>query len=140
MAYYECLNNKKDHIYIGESFIVNLTGSHNTTITASVFYIGKSTVCLLADISLASANWHTQCNYRWNYSVNIKGKKYTGTCKIPTKEQISKCLVYKRDYYYWTSDGASSSQSTFVDTSRSPISAANIEVNLPTLPFIEITL
>ena len=140
MAYYECLNNN-DHIYIGDSFIVNLTGSHNQITTASVCYIDKTLVCLLGDVSLGNANWSTQCTYAWNYNVNIKGKEYVGTCKIPTLEQIySKCAGYKRDFYYWTSTRYNTSASWYVYNSGRVYYTNDTSDTNGTLPFIEITL
>ena len=87
MAYYECLSNN-DHINIGDNFIVNLTGSHNQITTASVCYIDKTTICLLGDVSLGKGKWSIISSYVWNYTININNKEYTGTCRIPTHEQI----------------------------------------------------
>ena len=140
MAYYECLNNN-DHINIGDKFNVSLTGSHNTTITTTVCYIDKTTICLLGDTSLGEADWYTQCNYNWNYSLNIKGKEYTGTCKIPTHEQIySKCACYKRNFAYWTSTRYSSSNGWHVGKDSGVHEYAGAGNTYGTIPFIEITL
>ena len=139
MAYYECLNNN-DHINIGDSFIVNLSGSHNQLTTATVCYIDKTTVCLLGDTSLVTTNWHTQCTYAWNYSVNIKGKEYTGTCRIPTIDQISyKCAGYKRDFNYWTSSLFDIYTSYDVRPEGS-VHSDSYNLTNGTLPFFEITL
>ena len=139
MAYYECLSNN-DHINIGDNFIVTLTGSHNQITTATVCYIDKTTVCLLGDTSLGSANNNTQRNYVWNYTVNINGKEYTGTCRIPTLEQIySKCAGYRRDFVYWTSVIFNSSTSCSVDINGT-VHNANTSSSYGILPFIEITL
>ena len=139
MAYYECTY-KDDIISIGDSFTVNLTGSHNLTTTATVCYVDKTTICLLGDVSLATANWHTQCKYTWNYAININGKEYTGTCKIPTLEQIySKCAGYKRDFGYWTSITYNGSLSWYV-RNDSAVYCTPVGNSDGTLPFIEITL
>ena len=140
MAYYECLSNN-DHIDNSNSFIVNLTGSHNQITTATVCYIDKTTVCLLGDTSLGNANCPTQRGYAWNYSVNIKGKKYTGTCRIPTLEKIStKCAGYMRNMHYWTSTPYSTSITHFHYVTTSGIVYFGTDNTLGTLPFIEITL
>ena len=142
MAYYECIYNN-DHINIGDSFIVNLSGSHNQLTTATVCYIDKgdkTTICLLGDTNLENANWSTQCNYVWNYNISINGKEYTGTCMIPTVKQIySKCAGYRRDFTYWTS--------TLFDTYTSydvrpdgSVHSDSYNLTNGTLPFIEITL
>ena len=144
MAYYECLNNN-DHINIGDSFIVNLTGSHNQITTATVCYIykgDKTTICLLGDTSLGGANWATACSYAWNYTININNKEYTGTCKIPTLEQIySKCAGYMRNFSYWTPSTINGGSYAWVvvyngavGNNFGPTDTAG------TLPFIEITL
>ena len=142
MAYYECLNNN-DHINIGDSFIVNLTGSHNQITTATVCYIykgDKTTICLLGDTSLGGANWATACSYAWNYTININNKEYTGTCKIPTLEQIySKCAGYIRNFAYWNSTRYTDSSSWSV-YDNGLVSYNGNHVTLGTLPFIEITL
>lgn len=139
MAYYECLNNN-DHINIGDSFIVNLSGSHNQLTTATVCYIDKTTVCLLGDTSLVTTNWPTQCTYAWNYSVNIKGKEYTGTCRIPTIDQISyKCAGYRRDFTYWTSSLFDIYTSYDVRPEGS-VHSDSYNLTNGTLPFFEITL
>lgn len=142
MAYYECLN-KNNYIHIGDKFTVVLTGSHNKTISATVCYIykgDKTTICLLGDTSLGDANWSTQCNYIWNYSINIKGKEYTGTCKIPTLEQIySKCAGYKRNFAYWTSTRFNSTNSWLVN-SNGYVYNGDANGVRSTPPFIEITL
>ena len=139
MAYYECLNNN-DNINIGDNFIVNLTGSHNQITTATVCYIDKTTICLLGDTSLGNANYGTQCTYAWNYNVNINNKEYTGTCRIPTLEQIySKCAGYKRDFSYWTSTRLGTYNSWNVNSDGS-VYYPDSSYTLGTLPFIEITL
>lgn len=143
MAYYECThkNDQKDPIYIGDKFTVTLKGSHNITTTATVCYIDKTTVCLLGDISLGTANWATQCNYAWNYTVNINSKIYTGTCRIPTLQQMySKCAGYKRDFHYWTSTRYGGSTSCYVDNRGYVYSNAATSFTYGTAPFIEITL
>ena len=139
MAYYECLN-KDDNINIGDNFIVKLTGSHNVTTSATVCYIDKTTICLLGDTNLENANWSTQCTYAWNYTININNKEYSGTCKIPTIDQIySKCAGYRRDFTYWTS--------TLFDTYTSydvrpdgSVHGDSYNLTNGTLPFFEITL
>ena len=129
MAYYECLSNN-DHINIGDNFIVSLSGSLNQI----------TTVCLLGDVSLGLANWSTACSYAWNYSVNIKGKEYTGMCRIPTHQQIySKCATHKRDFSYWTSTRYSSTQAWYVG-SNGCIFYYDPNITDDTLPFIEIIL
>ena len=142
MAYYECLNNN-DHINIGDSFIVNLTGSHNQITTATVCYIykgDKTTICLLGDTSLGGANWATAYSYAWNYTININNKEYTGTCKIPTLEQIySKCAGYIRNFAYWNSTRYTDSSSWSV-YDNGLVSYNGNHVTLGTLPFIENTL
>lgn len=127
-------------INIGDRFIVTLDGSHNQTITATVCYIDKTTVCLLGDTSLGEANWSTQRNYAWNYSLNINGKDYTGMCKIPTFEQIySKCAGYMRDFAYRTSTKKDSS-SCWVVSPTGSVGSYSDSNSYGTLPFIEITL
>ena len=139
MAYYECTY-KDDIIGIGDRFTVALTGSHNLTITATVCYISKSAICLLSSNSLGEVAWSTASNYAWNYNVNIKGKEYTGTCRIPTLKQIySKCAGYKRDFHYWTSTPYDGSNSYYV-SGYGFVSTYNITWGYHTLPFIEITL
>ena len=146
MAYYECIY-KDDNINIGDSFIVTLSGSHNQLTTASVCYIDDTTICLLGDTSLGNANCSTQRGYIWNYSIEINGKEYTGTCKIPTHQQIySKCAGYKRDFNYWLSTKHNGSNYWLVygDGNVSP-SYIDISTDRPadragTLPFIEIAL
>ena len=139
MAYYECLSNN-DHINNGDKFNVSLTGSHNLTITASVCYVDDTTICLLSDTNLGNANWGTQCGYYWNYTVNIKGKKYTGICRIPTLAQIySKCACYRRNFIYWTSTPYDGSNSYYV-SGYGFVSTYNITWGYHTLPFITITL
>ena len=142
MAYYECLSNNDHIINIGDNFIVTLTGSHNLTTTATVCYISKTTVCLLGDISLGLADFNTQCNYAWNYTVNINNKKYTGTCRIPTFEQIhSKCARYKRDFNYWTSTVYTNGLSCwYVRFDGGLLENGGSDYSNYTLPFIEITL
>ena len=141
MAYYECLSNN-DQINIGDKFNVSLTGSHNKTTTATVCYIykgDKTTICLLGDTSLGTANYDTQCSYAWYYTVNINNKEYTGTCRIPTFAQIySKCAGYKRSFDYWTSTRYNSSAAWRVLSTG----GVNTKGDGPydTLPFIEITL
>ena len=140
MAYYECLNNN-DHINIGDKFNVSLTGSHNQITTATVCYIDKTTICLLGDVSLGNANWSTQCNYVWNYSVTINNKKYTGICRIPNLNQISsKCASYRRGFDYWTSTAYNSSGSCCFVYSNGSIYPNSSSVAGGTIPFIEITL
>ena len=139
MAYYECLNNN-DHINIGDKFTVTLSGSHNQLTTTSVCYVNKSMICLLGDVSLATANWSTQCTYAWNYSLNINGKEYNGTCRIPTLEQIySKCAGYRRDFAYWLYTKRDSTYSWIVNSSGS-VFVEGASLPASTLPFIEITL
>ena len=139
MAYYEC-SYKDDIVGTGDSFTVNLTGSHNTTTTATICYINKTTICLLGDSSLGSANWTSQCAYAWYYTVNINNKEYTGTCRIPTFEQIIYvCAGYKRGFSYWTSTRRDKPTSWYVG------GVGNVEFITPTdtgcsLPFITITL
>ena len=143
MAYYECIYNN-DCINNDDSFIVTLTGSHNVTISASVCYIDKTTICLLGNTSLGNANCPTQLGYAWNYNVNINNKEYTGTCRIPTLTQISsKCARYKRDFRYWTSTPYSTSITHFHYVTTSGIVYFEHYNNMGamgTLPFIEITL
>lgn len=139
MAYFECTH-KNYSVYIGDKFNITLNGSHNTTTTATVCYVDKTTLCLLGDTSLGTAAWATQCTYAWNYSVNINNKNYTGICRIPTHVQIySKCAGYTRDFYYWTSTKYDGSTSWIVRTNGSVSSAAHSS-SVGTLPFIEITL
>ena len=142
MAYYECTY-KEDIINIGDSFTVILTGSHNITTSATVCYIykgDKTTICLLGDTSLGTGSWNTTCNYVWNYTININSKEYTGTCRIPTIEQIySKCAGYWRDFSYWTSTSHDSSRSWYVDT-LGRVGSTNKSASHGTLPFIEILL
>ena len=140
MAYYECLSNN-DHINIGDKFSVSLTGSQNTTITASVCYIDKNTICLLRDGGPGGTTWVTACNYIWNYSVNINNKEYTGTCRIPTLEQIySKCAGFYRGFNYWLSKKRDSSRAYYV-TNIGSVEYIDIDVTFVNyLPFIEITL
>ena len=140
MAYYECLNNN-DHINIGDKFNVSLTGSHNQTITATVCYIDKTTLCLLSDTSLGTAIWSTQCKYSWNYTVNINNKNYTAICRIPTFEQLnSKCAGYKRDFYYWTSTPYDSNHSWYVNSNNGVYYDRSSSNTFETVPFIEIVL
>ena len=140
MAYYECLSNN-DHINIGDSFTVNLTGSHNVATTATVCYINKSTICLLGDTSLGNANWGSQCAYAWYYTVNINNKDYTGTCRIPTFAQIySKCAGYKRSFSYWTSTESATYDAWVVFNSGQTYAPYGKEHGFDTIPFIEITL
>ena len=139
MAYYECIY-KDDHINIGDKFNVSLTGSHNLTITATVCYINKTTICLLGDTSLGITDWPTQCTYAWNYTININNKEYTGTCRIPTIQQIySKCAGYKRDFDYWLYTEYNSA-SDWYDSSYGYVYYRVTHVYNHTLPFIEITL
>ena len=129
-------------INIGDKFSVSLTGSHNLTTTASVCYIDKTTICLFGDISLGIANWPTQCNYIWNYSININGKEYIGTCRIPELKQLStKCAGYRRDFHYWTSTiyDYDRNYALAVYTNSYILYAAPGET-YNTIPFIEITL
>ena len=138
MAYYECLNNN-DHINIGDNFIVILTGSHNITTSATVCYIDKTTVCLLGDVNLGGADRTIQYTYAWNYRINIKNKDYTGTCRIPTLEQIhSKCAGYKRDFGYWTS--TIYNYPYHINSDGSVVASTAAGDTFGTLPFIEITL
>ena len=142
MAYYNCIYNNDDIIGIGDNFNVSLTGSHNKTTTATVCYIYKGDKTLLGDISLGNANLSTACAYAWNYVININNKKYTGTCRIPTLEQItSKCAGYKRSFDYWLSTYSNASNYWYVYKSGSvnPVNTVSF-VNASTLPFIEITL
>ena len=143
MAYYECLSNNDYIINIGDNFIVKLTGSHNVTTSATVCYIykgDKTTICLLGDTSLGLANWPTQCKYAWNYTVNINNKNYTGTCKIPTHQQIySKCAGYKRSFDYWTSTKYPNGY-TWLVYSTGAVDVTGSNVAYDTLPFIEIIL
>ena len=145
MAYYECLSNN-DYINIGDSFTVILTGSHNLTTSATVCYIykgDKTTICLLGDTNLGTVAWTNwpAGNYVWNYSININNKEYTGTCRIPTLEQIySKCAGYKRDFHYWTSTRNGGSYAWLVDSNASVSNNLGPSVRAGTLPFIEITL
>ena len=140
MAYYECLSNN-DHINNGDKFTVTLSGSHNTTTTATVCYIDKTTVCLLGDTSLGLADFNTQCSYAWNYTVNINNKNYTGTCRIPTFEQLnSKCAGIKRDFNYWTSTAYSGLSCWYVRLDGGLLENGGPSYSNYTLPFIEITL
>ena len=140
MGYYECLSDN-DHINNGDKFNVSLTGSHNTTIIASVCYVDDTTICLLSDTNLGNANWGTQCGYYWNYTVNIKGKDYTGTCRIPNLNQISsKCAGYRRGFDYWTSTAYNSSGSCCSVYSNGSVYPKSSSVAGGTIPFIEITL
>lgn len=128
-------------INIGDNFTVTLTGSHNKLTTASVCYIDKTTIYLLGDVSLGNANCSTQCGYIWNYSVEINGKEYTGTCKIPTHQQIySKCAGYRRDFNYWLSTYYNDSYYWYVYKDGSVAAVYTGVGNAGTLPFIEITL
>lgn len=127
-------------IYIGDKYDVKLTGSHNITIPATVCYTTKNKICLLGDNSLEKANWTSQCNYSWNYSVNINGKVYTGTCRIPTLQQIySECAGYKRDFQYWTSTKYSDSRAWRVYIEGN-VTDNGATTEIGTLPFIEIIL
>ena len=140
MAYYECLNNNDYIINIGDKFNVSLTGSHNTTITATVCYINKATICLLSSNSLGEVSWSNASNYAWNYVININNKEYTGTCRIPTHNQLSsKCAGYMRNFSYWTSTPYDGSNSYYV-SGYGFVSTYNITWGYHTLPFIEITL
>ena len=144
MAYYECTY-KEDNINIGDKFTVNLTGSHNLTTSATVCYIykgDKTTICLLCDTNLGTVGWTNwpAPSYAWNYSLNINNKEYTGTCKIPTLEQIySKCAGYRRDFSYWTSTRGSS-YAWLVADDGTVTNYLGPSVSAGTLPFIEITL
>ena len=141
MAYYECLSNNDYIINNGDKFTVTLTGSHNVTITASVCYIDKTTLCLLSDTSLDNANWGTQCGYAWNYNVNIKGKKYTGICRIPNLNQISsKCAGYGKNFAYWTSTAYNNSGSCCFVYAGGSVYPNSSSAAGGTIPFIEITL
>ena len=138
MAYYECIN-KDDNINIGDKFTVILTGSHNVTITATVCYIDKTTICLLGDINLGGADRTIQYTYAWNYNVIINNKEYIGICRIPTLEQIySKCAGYMRDFSYWTSTFVKYPYHVNSDGSVYASTAAGDTFG--TVPFIEITL
>ena len=146
MAYYECLSNNDYIINIGDNFTVKLTGSHNVTTSATVCYIykgDKTTICLLGDTNLGTvgvSNWATAYSYAWNYTININNKEYTGTCKIPTLEQIySKCAGYIRNFAYWNSTRYTDSSSWSV-YDNGLVSYNGNHVTLGTLPFIEITL
>ena len=148
MAYYECLSNNDYIINIGDNFTVKLTGSHNVTTSATVCYIykgDKTTICLLCDTNLGTvgvSNWATAYSYAWNYTININNKEYTGTCKIPTLEQIySKCAGYMRNFSYWTPSTINGRPYAWVvgyngavGNNFGPTDTAG------TLPFIEITL
>lgn len=140
MAYYECTH-KDDCINNGDSFIVTLSGSHNVTTTATVCYIDKNTVCLLGDINLGTASCITQRGYVWNYTVNIKNKEYTGSCKIPTVEQIYfKCTGYKRSFDYWTSTAYNDLHAWVIFSDGRVYNYYGADHAFGTLPFIEITL
>ena len=146
MAYYECLSNNDYIINIGDNFTVKLTGSHNVTTSATVCYIykgDKTTICLLGDTNLGTdawTNWPT-ASYVWNYTININNKEYTGTCKIPTLEQIySKCAGYMRNFAYWNSTRNGGSYAWLVSYNGAVTNNLGPSVTAGTLPFIEITL
>ena len=140
MAYYECAY-KDDIVGTGDSFTVTLEGSHNITTTATVCYISKSEICLLGDTNLGTSSCITQRGYSWYYTVNINGNNYTGTCKIPTLEQItSKCAGYKRSFDYWLSTAADSLHAWVIYSSGQVYGYYGADYGFGCLPFIEITL
>ena len=86
---------------------------------------------------------------RWNYTLRLKNKEYTGTCKIPTATQIAKqCSQYYRGYlkfpndYYMINEWniLSGASSTTGWVRKTGAIGANAEGSMGFLPYIEVEL